>query len=96
MNDKWFEGPNGNMILSHDDFHISFMKSGVNPVADALSSMMGFDLVDETAICHDGNTYILVGDWREQLEDKSLKDCIAVFLENPDSHYEASDKPPVN
>lgn len=69
-----------NVMLEMDGFWISY-----NPNTDTGA---------ETALCKDGNYYILLGDFRkqyEQLVDKGFNACLKFFKENLDKKSSWSD-----
>lgn len=90
----WVNGDNGlNWMLKMDGWHISYNRDTSN-----LGGFMVGDQEQETAICVDGNYYILNGDFRqeyESLSEKGLDACITFFLTHPELKSSWSDTPKV-
>lgn len=81
-NNKWENGPCGNLMLKRDGYHISYNE---DPSASLIGFGGFFDLFgdntkEETALCFNDNYLILNGDFRREYERcQSLGEAMAVY-----------------
>ena len=94
---QWKPGPgrSGNLVLEGKGYHISYLpKNG--SIGILIPSFASDGNGDETALCVDGNYYILNGDFRKEYEkviNKGLSACMKVFEAHPNQISSWSDCP---
>lgn len=83
----WREGPGGNLMLDGEGFHISYQDFKNSPFGPTSFGPDGDQ--PETALCKDGNYYILNGDYRsayENLLSQGFEACLNFFQDNASAH----------
>ena len=79
---KTTTGPSGNQVLNGEGFYISYMPSNG---MDAFGSWGSDSGSDETALCKDGEFFILNGDFRKEyakIIEEGFDRCLDFYEKN--------------